>query len=122
MKQLLIAASLVAAGLSYGAAHAQTPLSFSQVDSDNSGSISMDELKIAAPDMSEEQFNSADADGNGMLDQQEFAVLSPSASRSPVAPESHTGGTSSGDNLDSSGTSNNPGNGEGGGTSSGGGM
>jgi hypothetical protein len=94
MKKLLIAASLVAAGLAYGPAHAQTPLDFAQVDADHSGSVSMSELKTADPQITEAQFKTADANGDGSLDQQEFATLSPSASNSPVAPG--TGATATG--------------------------
>lgn len=47
---------------------------FSSVDSDASGSISLDELQAAKPDTTPEAFAIYDLDANGELSQDEFSA------------------------------------------------
>lgn len=56
------------------AAYAAVP-DFATVDADGNGTISMDELKAAIPDISPDKVQAADANGDGQLDQQEYAAL-----------------------------------------------
>jgi opacity protein-like surface antigen len=70
MKKLLIAAAALAATSSLALA-----ADFAEVDADGSGAISMEEVKAAMPDMSDEAFQTADADGSGDLSPEEFAAI-----------------------------------------------
>ena len=70
MKKLLFAAAALAATSTLALA-----ADFAAVDADGSGTVSMDEVKAAMPDMTDEAFQAADADGSGDLSPEEFATL-----------------------------------------------
>ncbi len=80
-----IALSLAAFGLSATAAFAQTPTTFADVDTDASGELSLAELQVAWPDLSQEEFNTADADVSSGLSTTELGALQPAAAP-PAAP------------------------------------
>lgn len=71
MKYLL--AIVTAAGLA-APAFAQMA-DFATVDADQSGTVTLEELQVAMPDVTQEQFTAADADGSGDLSQEEFATI-----------------------------------------------
>ncbi|MCT8999054.1 hypothetical protein [Chelativorans intermedius] len=68
MKHLLIV--IAAAGFA-APAFAQAA-DFATVDADQSGTVSMEELQAAMPDVTEEAFTAADTDGSGDLSEDEF--------------------------------------------------
>lgn len=47
-------------------------MDFKKIDADGSGGISFPEMKMAAPDVSEEQFAAYDQDNSGELGEDEF--------------------------------------------------
>lgn len=49
--------------------------SFTDLDTDQSGDLTLQEVQVAMPDLTQDQFNAADADGNGTLSQDEFTAL-----------------------------------------------
>lgn len=49
---------------------------FTEVDTDESGTISMDEAVAAMPDLTEDAFAAADTDSDGELNPDEFAAMS----------------------------------------------
>lgn len=65
---------LFGATLLSAAAHAETA-AFDVVDTNGDGMLTMDEVKIMLPDLTEDQIAMADTDGNGMLDPTEYEVL-----------------------------------------------
>ena len=71
MKKFL--AILLATGFASTAALAAD---FSAVDTDQNGTVSMEEAKAAMPDMSDDAFGAADADKSGDLSAEEFATVS----------------------------------------------
>ncbi len=71
MKKFL--AILLATGFASTAALAAD---FSAVDTDQNGTVSMEEAKTAMPDMSDDAFTAADADKSGDLSAEEFATVS----------------------------------------------
>ncbi|WP_375450783.1 hypothetical protein [uncultured Devosia sp.] len=79
----IIVSSLVVLGLS-GAAFAQTPSTFADVDADTSGELSFAELQAVWPDLSEDEFNTADVDVSAGLSTTELGALQPAAA--PAAP------------------------------------
>ena len=62
----------LAAVLAMGAAvaNAQTMIE----DADGNGTYSMDEMKVAYPDLTEEQFTAIDTSGDGEVDMDELAA------------------------------------------------
>lgn len=81
-----IAVSLAILGLSAGAALAQTPTTFADVDSDNSGELSFVELQAVWPDLTQDEFDIADRDNSGGLNVDELNSLQPAAVPAPPAP------------------------------------
>lgn len=75
MRRLVL--SLAVLGLTTGAALAQTPTSFTDVDTDANGELSFAELAAVWPDLSQAEFDGADADTSGGLSPQELNVLQP---------------------------------------------
>lgn len=63
MKKIVLAALAVAFS---GAAFAQMP-PYAQLDTNADGRVSMEELKAAMPDMTEQAFMKADTDGDKFL-------------------------------------------------------
>lgn len=47
---------------------------FSDVDADQSGLLSLEEVQAVAPDVTEDEFTSYDGDANGGLDEGEFEI------------------------------------------------
>ncbi|MDZ5696899.1 hypothetical protein [Chelativorans sp. M5D2P16] len=48
---------------------------FESIDMDQSGGISLQEIQVVAPDVTEETFNAVDTDGSGDLSPEEFAAI-----------------------------------------------
>ncbi|KQX38907.1 hypothetical protein ASD04_09685 [Devosia sp. Root436] len=80
-----IALTLAILGLSAGAALAQTPTSFVDVDTDANGELSFAELQLIWTDLTQEEFDSADADASGGLTPDELNSLQPATL--PATPE-----------------------------------
>jgi EF hand len=70
MRKTLVIASLLALT---GGAIAQD-MTFTGLDADTSGEISYEELSVAKPDLTVEQFAEADADSSGALSEAEFTA------------------------------------------------
>lgn len=70
MKKMMIAATALSA-LTLVSAQAASP-DFKAVDTDKSGSVSMEELIVAMPTVTKEQFASVDTDGDGQLSPEEY--------------------------------------------------
>jgi hypothetical protein len=70
MKTTLTTAA--AAGLLLGGA--ALAAEFSEVDADQSGLLSLEEVQAVAPDVTADEFSSYDGDANGGLDEDEFAI------------------------------------------------
>ncbi|GGB40087.1 hypothetical protein GCM10011316_10180 [Roseibium aquae] len=68
------AAALTAAYVLSGTAMAQG-MSFEQVDRDQNGVVSFEELSVAIPNITQEAFDAADANRDLVLDPQEFEAL-----------------------------------------------
>ncbi len=71
MKKILITLGIVAFAAS---AHAAGP-DFATADTDQNGMVSMEELKAAMPDVTDEAATAADADADGSLNAEEYAAL-----------------------------------------------
>ena len=80
-----LALSLAVLGLSAGAAFAQTPTSFTDVDTDANGELSFAELQVVWTDLQQSEFDAADADTSGGLSADELNTLQPAAL--PATPE-----------------------------------
>lgn len=80
-----LALSLAVLGLSAGAAFAQTPTSFADVDTDANGELSFAELQLVWTDLQQGEFDAADADTSGGLSADELNTLQPAAL--PATPE-----------------------------------
>ena len=52
---------------------AAAAFAMTEIDSDGDNMLSMDELKAAYPDMTEDQFGDADTDADGMINEEELA-------------------------------------------------
>ncbi|MBD8066626.1 EF-hand domain-containing protein [Devosia sp. PTR5] len=84
MKKLILS-SVVLLGLS-GAAVAQTPMAFADVDTDGNGTISFTELQAVWPTLTQEEFDAADTSGTGELTIEQIATLQAGAGASATAP------------------------------------
>ena len=78
-------------GLSASAVLAQTPTNFTDVDTDGNGELSLSELQVAWPDLTEAEFTGADIDASGGISASELAGLQPAAvpadpASAPAAP------------------------------------
>ena len=88
MKKIILS-SLVILGLSGTAAFAQTPTTFAELDVDGNGELSLAELQVAWPDLTEAEFSGADANASGGLHVDELNTLQPAAVPSaPAATDS----------------------------------
>lgn len=67
-----IASLTSVAALLSGAALAGQDNGLSEYDIDGDGQLSLREVQIAKPDVTEDQFNQYDADGSGYLNKEEF--------------------------------------------------
>lgn len=72
MKKALLAAAALTASAAF--AFAQAP-DFTAVDTDASGTVTMEEAKAAMPDITEEAFAAADTDQSGDLSLEEYAAM-----------------------------------------------
>jgi len=72
MTRLIAALSLA---LFAGTAFAQTAPSFEQADADSSGSLSLEEAKVALPTLDEAAIVAGDANNIGGIDADEYALL-----------------------------------------------
>ncbi len=73
MKRTLVALSLMALS---STAFAVEELDFAKLDLNADGALSLTEIQVAMPELSEEAFNAADADKSGTLSMEEIAALS----------------------------------------------
>lgn len=71
MKNVLAALTIAAFST---AAFAAGP-SFAEADANADGAITMDEAKVALPEVSEDQIVAADANNDGSLSEEEYAAL-----------------------------------------------
>ena len=86
MRKLALSLAVVVA--TAGAAYAQSPTNFADVDTDANGELSFAELQIVWPDLTQEEFDGADADKSGGLIAAELNTLQPSAiPAAPAAPD-----------------------------------
>lgn len=88
-----IALGFAVLGLSAAGAFAQTPTSFTDVDTDGNGELSFVELQAVWADLTQQEFDGADADLSGGLSPDELNSLQPSAlpaepAAAPAAPVS----------------------------------
>ena len=81
-----IALSLAVLGLTASTAFAQTPTTFADVDADASGELSLVELQVVWPDLTEAEFTGADVDASGGLSAEEVNSLQPAAVPAPAEP------------------------------------
>jgi hypothetical protein len=79
-----ITLTLAAFGLAGTAAFAQTQMSFSDIDTDANGELSLTELQTAWPDFAEAEFTGADLDGSGGLSAEEISALQAAAQAAPA--------------------------------------
>lgn len=70
MKKFLI--TLAAIGLTSAAFAQAAPVTFTSVDADTSGGVSLAEAQVAWPTLTQEAFDAADTNKDGSLDQAEF--------------------------------------------------
>jgi hypothetical protein len=88
MKSIILSSALVLA--LGGSVLAQTPKTFTDVDTDTNGELSLAELQVVWPDMTEAEFGPADSDTSGGLSIEEVNILqaaaAPTAPTAPVAP------------------------------------
>lgn len=68
-----------------GGAFAQS-LEFSSLDADGDGVITLEELQVAIPDITPENFGLLDSDSDGVLSPDEFAILVPAEAPATDAP------------------------------------
>lgn len=95
MRKIILGFAIL--GLSAGAALAQTPTSFTDVDADASGELSLSELQVVWPDLTEAEFTGADIDASGGISSSELAGLQPAAV--PTAPAAPAAPTETPDSL-----------------------
>ena len=74
MKKTIFAIASVI-GLSISGAALAQDLDFATLDGDVSGGVSLTELQVALPDITEEDFASYDADASGELSEDELAAV-----------------------------------------------
>lgn len=72
-----IAMTAAVLGLTATAAFAQTPTSFVDVDADGNGELSLVELQVVWPDLTDVEFSGADVDVSGGLSADEINSLQP---------------------------------------------
>jgi len=81
MKKLTL--SLAALGLMTGAALAQQT-TFADVDADANGELSFEEITVAWPQLTQDEFTAADTDGSGGLSAEEVAIMQQGAAAAPA--------------------------------------
>ncbi len=59
-----------------GSAVAQDAAAFADVDTDQSGDLTLEEVQVVMPDLTQEDFDAADADASGTLSEEEYTTLS----------------------------------------------
>jgi hypothetical protein len=83
MNKLIL--SLAVLGLAAGAAYAQEQTSFDSLDADANGELSFEEITVAWPQLTQEQFTAADLDVSAGLSADEVAAVQ-SAAAATTAP------------------------------------
>lgn len=71
----MIRALVTAAALVVATAAFAEGLDLATVDTDANGAVSMEELKVAMPDVTEDAFKAADKDASGDLNAEELATV-----------------------------------------------
>ena len=84
MKKIILS-SLVVLGLSTAAFAQAAAVDFATVDADASGAVSLEEAKVAWPDLADDAFTAADADASGDLSTEEFDALVASIATAPAS-------------------------------------
>ena len=74
MKKTIFAIASVI-GLSISGAALAQDLDFATLDADASGGVSLEELQVALPELTEEEFASYDLDASGELSEDELAAV-----------------------------------------------
>jgi len=88
MKKLIL--SLAALGLMSGAALAQGT-TFADLDADANGELSFEEITVAWPQLTQEEFTAADTDASSGLSPEEVAAIQQgAATTAPAAPAAPT--------------------------------
>ena len=67
--------ALLALAVSTFAVTSALAVELTEIDADNNGVISMEEAKVAMPNLSQEDFTAADVDGDGSLNAEELGGL-----------------------------------------------
>lgn len=70
MKKTLLITAIAALSVAGAAAAAE----FAEVDTDASGLLSLQEVQVIAPDVTQDQFDIYDGDSDGSLDEEEFGL------------------------------------------------
>ena len=73
MKKIML--SIAALTLSTAAVYAQITPDYATVDANADASVTWEELTVAWPDLTQEQFTAADVDASGGLSAEEYATL-----------------------------------------------
>ncbi|GLQ54374.1 hypothetical protein GCM10010862_16330 [Devosia nitrariae] len=81
--------SLAAVGLAAGAVYAQEQTSFASLDTDANGELSFEEITVAWPQLTQEEFSAADLDVSGGLSGDEVATMQ-GAAATPAPEEAPT--------------------------------
>jgi hypothetical protein len=67
-------AFLVAAAAALGVAGAVIAAEFKDVDKNSDGRVSLEEVKVVMPNITEDEFSSYDGNADGSLNENEFAI------------------------------------------------
>lgn len=81
-KTVITLAALI--GLSATGGAVAQDLDFNALDTDASGSLSIEELQVAIPDLTAETFAMLDTDADGAISEEEFAALTAGGAAEPA--------------------------------------
>lgn len=73
MKTTVVLSAIAALGFA-GAAVANEEITFAAIDTNADGVLSLEEVQVAAPEVTEVEFTAYDADADGSLSEDEFTV------------------------------------------------
>lgn len=74
MRKMLLISTVAALGVALSVSRAAAAAEFEELDVDESGLLSLQEVQAVAPTVSEEEFETYDGDADGGLDEDEFAL------------------------------------------------
>lgn len=75
MKRLLVSLAAIALAAPAMAQDAAQGATFAELDADQNGELSFQELTAVAPELTVEQFAAADVDANGALSEDEYTAF-----------------------------------------------